>query len=134
MKTIRVLVLEDDLETIERLVGCLKTLEGEKKGRDIAVTVLAEYTQVEEYLNKVKTNSFDIILLDRDCKAGGSYHTLNFNIYPVEKVIGISSTPPYNEELKAKGVKRLVHKDYQDLDTFIKKVKGHIGEMLSDVG
>lgn len=130
MKTIHALICEDDLETLSRLLGCLNTLETEHEGYDIAPTVISEYTQVEDYLNKAEKNIFSLILLDRDCKAGGSFHCLDFNIYPVDRIIGISSTPPYNEELKQKGVKRIVHKDYQNLDKFIKEVKAQIEDLV----
>lgn len=130
MKTTRVLILEDDLETVSKLLECLNLLEKDYSGKDIAVTVLAEYTQVQDYLNNAKGNIFDIILLDRDCKAGGSFHVLDFNKYPLERVIGISSTPPYNAELREKGVKRIVHKDYQNLDKFIGEVRSNIKDLL----
>lgn len=130
MKTTRVLILEDDLETLSKLLECLNSLEREYSGEDIAVTVLAEYTQVQDYLNKAKENIFDIILLDRDCKAGGSFHILDFSKYPVERIIGISSTPPYNTELEEKGVVRIVHKDYQNLDKFINEVRSNIIDLL----
>jgi len=130
MKTIRILILEDDLETLAGLLQCLNSLEIEHEGQDIAPTVISEYTMVEQLLNRVEKNVFSAILLDRDCKAGGNFHCLDFNIYPVDRIIGISSTPPYNEELKQKGVKRLVHKDYQNLDKFIKEVKAQIEDLV----
>lgn len=130
MNTLKVLILEDDLETLSKLLSLLDLIEKEQKGLDIAPTILSEYTQVEEYLNKVDTNKFDIILLDRDCKAGGSFHVLDLTKYPVDKIIGISSTPPYNEELRFKGVMRIVHKDYQNLDKFIEEVKKNIEELI----
>ncbi|KKQ79741.1 MAG: Lon protease [Candidatus Daviesbacteria bacterium GW2011_GWA1_38_7] len=41
--------------------------------------MLSEYTQVEDYINKSKEFKFDIVLLDRDCKAGGSFHVLDID-------------------------------------------------------
>lgn len=128
MKTIRVLILEDDLEAVCRLVGCLNTLEKEFNIQ-IAITVLSEYIQAEK-LNTEKENIFDIILLDRDTFDGGSFHVIDFNKYQPEKIIGISSIPPYNEELRQKGVKRLVWKDFQHLDKFVEEVNLHIKDML----
>ena len=90
MKTLRILILEDDLETISVLTDRLFKLEKEVKGFDIAVTVLSEYTQVEEYINNTKV-VFDIVLLDRDCKACGSFHVLDFEKVGVDKIISISS-------------------------------------------
>lgn len=133
IKTIRVLILEDDIETLSKLLQCLYLLQKRYEDIDIALTVLAEHTQVEAYLNKAEKNIFDIILLDRDCKAGGSFHVLDFNKYPVEKVIGISSVPPYNEQLQQLGVKRIVHKDYKELDVFIHEVEEHLIELIEKV-
>lgn len=130
--TKRVLILEDDLETLQKLLGMLKNLEvkNESDGLAIAPTILSEYTQVEDYLNKAEKNIFDAILLDRDCKSAGSFHVLDFNKYPLDRIIGISSTPPYNEELGKMGVKKLVHKDYLNLDAFVDEVRKFIEELL----
>ena len=97
---------------------------------DLSVTILAEYTQVEDYLNKAEKNIFDIILLDRDCKVCGSFHCLDFSKYPVNKIIGISSVPPYNEQLKEKGVTRIVDKDYRDLNSFIENLIPHLEDLV----
>jgi len=133
MNTIRILILEDDLETVSILIEKLNKLQDELEGKDPAstfsVTVLAEYTQVEEYINN-KKNIYDIVLLDRDCKAGGSFHVLDIETIGVDKIISISSTPPYNEETKQRGVKRIVHKDFQNLDQFSNKVISEIEEMI----
>lgn len=133
IKTIRVLILEDDIETLSKLLQCLYLLQKRIVGIDIALTILSEHTQVETYLNKAEKNIFDIILLDRDCKAGGSFHVLDFDKYPVERVVGISSVPPYNEQLKQLGVERIVQKDYKELDVFIHEVEGHLMELLEKV-
>lgn len=132
MKTIRILILEDDLETVSQLIKDLANLEKElehTKHMDIAVTVLSEYTQVREYIN-VTDHPFDIVLLDRDCKATGSFHVIDFDKYGVDRIIGISSTPPYNEELRQRGVTRIVHKDYSNLPTFSSAVMKHVSDML----
>ena len=130
MKTIRILILEDDLETLAVLAECLVVVQKRYENVDIALTILAEYTQVEEYLNPAKENIYDIILLDRDCKACGSFHCLDFSKYPVEKVIAISSVPPYNEEMIKRGVTRVVHKDYQALDEFVDGVNEQLDQMI----
>lgn len=132
MKILRILILEDDLETVYKLVECLNSLQN-TLNLDIGTTVLSDYYQVEDYLNKAEKNVFDVVLLDRDCFSGGSFHVLDFSKYPIEKIIGISSTPPYNEELKEKGVSRIVHKDYQNLDRFIEEVKPHIEDLMAQV-
>lgn len=130
MKLVRVLILEDDLETLSKLTESFVVLQKRFENLDLALTILAEYTQVGEYLNKAEENIFDIILLDRDCKACGSFHCLDFNKYSVEKIIAISSVPTYNEELRQRGVTRIVHKDYQALDEFVRGVEAILVEML----
>lgn len=126
MKTFRVLILEDDLLTLSRLLEGFHLLEEKLLAAnskvELGITVLSEYTQVEEWLNKKVKNEFDLILLDRDDKIGGSFHCLDFRIYPPEKIIGISSIPPYNEKLEQKGVTRIVYKDFENLEKFVKDV------------
>jgi hypothetical protein len=67
---IKLLILEDDLETLSRLLEQMQSLE-QKLNQRIAVTVMGEYWQVQDYLNTNPKEQFDLILLDRDCKAGG---------------------------------------------------------------
>lgn len=133
MRLVRILILEDDLETISLLTQSLVALQKRFTELDLAVTIMAEYTQVEQYLNAANEDIFDIILLDRDCKACGSFHCLDFDKYSVEKIIGISSVPPYNQELRARGVSRIVDKDYQQLDIFIRKLQPYLEELLFNV-
>lgn len=123
MKTVRVLILEDDLKTLSVIMDSLFKLEEESVGKtDFAVTVFSEYTQVEDYLNKIENPNFDIILLDRDCKMCGSFHVLDFDKFGKDKIISISSTPQWNEEAKAAGITRIVSKDYSELDDFRKRI------------
>lgn len=123
MKTTRVLILEDDLETLSVIMKSLFAIEEELVGKtDFAVTVFSEYTQVEDYLNKIELPDFDIILLDRDCKLCGSFHVLDFEKFGKNKTISISSTPDWNKEAKAVGINRIVPKDYSDLENFGKKL------------
>jgi len=122
MRTIRVLVLEDDLETLSVIMNALKDLENKllksDEKRDVAVTVFSEYTQVEDYLNKLKESKFDLVLLDRDCKLGGSFHALDLDKFGKNKIIGISSVPKYNHNLVDSGVTRVINKSYGELDSF----------------
>lgn len=46
------------------------------------------------------------------------------------RIVSISSTPPYNEDAKARGVKRIVHKTYENIGEFSKKVSAHIRDMI----
>ncbi len=131
MKILHTLILEDDLETLSFL---LKKLSNFEKKEDymfsFAVTILSEYTQVEEYVNKKEDKDFDIILLDRDCKAFGSFHVLDFEKFNVDKIISISSVPEYNEEARQKGVTKIVYKDLDRLDEFSDKVLDEIKQLL----
>lgn len=119
MKTIRILILEDDLKTLSVIMDSLFELEENSSYKtDFAVTVFSEYTLVEDYLNKVQEPNFDVILLDRDCKMCGSFHVLDFDKFGKDKIISISSTPQWNEEAKDAGITRIVPKDYSDLEDF----------------
>jgi len=119
LKTTRVLILEDDLETLSVIMKSLFSLEEENPNeKDFAVTVFSEYTQVEDYLNKIEAPNFNLILLDRDCKMCGSFHVLDFEKFGKDKIISISSTPRWNEDAEAAGIKRIVPKDYSDLNDF----------------
>lgn len=135
VKTIRILILEDDLQTLSKLFEKLAQLENkyadEGSGISFSTVVLSEYTQVEELINKNPNLDFDIILLDRDCKAGGSFHILDIKRFGADKIIGISSVPNYNAELRELGVKKIVDKDYQDLDTFALKVINLVDESIT---
>jgi len=134
MRTVRVLILEDDLETLSLILKKLHLLEENLANsaslKDFSVVTLSEYTQVEEYINKSKTADFDVILLDRDCKAGGSFHILDIESIGVDKIISISSIPEYNDQAKARGVTRVVHKTYEDLEGFTDKVIKEVREVI----
>src|SRR3989344_4357643 len=97
MKTIRILILEDDLETLSLIFEKLHLLEeklaNSEKPKDFSVVTLSEYTQVEEFINKSQKFDFDVILLDRDCKAGGSFHVLDIERFGADKIISIPSIP-----------------------------------------
>lgn len=132
MKMYRILILEDDLETLSTLLKYLARLEKtiQDDGKDIAVTILSEYWQVEEHINASSSERFDVILLDRDCKAGGSFHALDFKKYKDTGIIGISSVPDYNEQLKEHGITKIVWKNHQDLNDFAFKVIRLIEDIL----
>ena len=130
MKTFHILILEDDLRTLSFLMGRISQLEDSLKSTDIAVTVLSEYTQVQEYINNTKMD-FDVILLDRDCKACGSFHVLDFNKFGVNKIISISSNPEWNEEAKKRGVIKAILKEYNNIEEFADKVVAEIKKMIN---
>ncbi|MDO8513576.1 MAG: hypothetical protein Q7S37_03675 [bacterium] len=133
MKTTRILILEDDLKTLSVIMGSLFSLEEELVGKlDFAVTVFSEYTEVENYLNKIEKPNFDIVLLDRDCKMCGSFHILDFEKFGKDKIVSISSTPEWNEEAKEAGISRIVPKDYSDLEDFGKRLIEEIRNIISE--
>ena len=107
MYTLRILILEDDTLALSALTKAIAKLEAENIDQfDVALTILAEYTQVEEYINNTKME-FDIVLLDRDCKSCGSFHALDFEKIGVAKIISISAIPEWNKEAKKKGVQKV---------------------------
>ena len=129
LKDIKILILEDDLETNQKILGILKEIENEKEV-SFGVTILPDYIQTEEFINKNPQIKFDVLLLDRDCYLGGSFHVVNLNNFDLEKVISISSIPKYNKQAVEKGVKRTIWKDYQNLDKFSDKLKNFILEII----
>jgi len=125
-----ILILEDDLKTLSKLLAELAKLE-EDQPFYFSLVILTDYIQVEDYINDNPKAKFDIILLDRDCKLAGSFHVLNLEKFGADKVIAISSVPEYNAQLKEKGVTKVVLKDYQYLDKFAEAVVKIIGEIVS---
>jgi len=134
LKTIRVLILEDDLKTLAIIMDGLFKLEESLIDRhiDFAVTVFSEYSQVEDYLNQIQEPNFDIILLDRDCKLGGSFHVINIKKFGADKFIAISTQPEYNETVIKMGVQRVVRKDYKQLDKFVVDLIYEIKNILKE--
>lgn len=127
----KILILEDDLLTLSKIFERLYELE-ENQPYDFSIITLSDYTQVQDFINSNPKASFDIILLDRDCKLGGSFHVLDIEKFGPEKVISISTVPEYNEEVEEKGVKRVILKDYTKLDEFAQKVVQEIKEIIRE--
>ena len=65
----KILILEDDLLTVSKIVNKLVKLEHDQE-YDFSLVVLSDYIQVQDYINSNPKAEFDIILLDRDCKLG----------------------------------------------------------------
>src|SRR3990167_1002842 len=120
-----ILILEDDLRTLSAILSQLSVLEDEQSF-SFTLTILTDYTQVENYINNNSHAKFDIILLDRDCKLGGSFHVLDIERFGVDKIIAISSVPEFNKQLRKRGVTKVVEKDYANLKTFVEEVVGTI--------
>ena len=130
MKTVKILILEEDLETNQKILNILREIEDEKKVI-FGATILPDYIQTEEFINKNPQVKFDILLLDRDCFLGGSFHTVNLDNFDKDKVISISSVPDYNRQVEEKGVKSTVWKDFQNLGEFTAKLKEKILALFS---
>ena len=124
-----ILILEDDLETLENILRILREIEFEKRV-SFSTTILPDYQKTETYINKNPHIKFDILLLDRDCFMGGSFHVVNLKNFDLEKVISISSLPQYNDEAEAKGIKKIIWKDYTNLPSFSDKLKLEIINLL----
>lgn len=134
LRTIRLLILEDDLRTLSSILEVLANVEDRlvrgNSPRDLSITVISEYTQVERYINSSVPEGIDVILLDRDCKMGGSFHVLDVKKFGPDKVIAMSTVPDYNARLKQLGVTRIIDKTYEDLDTFALKIGTMVENML----
>ena len=105
-----ILILEDHLLTVSKLLEKLSVLEQDQP-YDLSTIVLTNYQQVQDLVNSKKNLNFDIVLLDRDCKLGRSFHVFDIERFGPEKVISISSVPEYNKDAKKRGVKKAILKD-----------------------
>lgn len=125
----RILILEDNLLVLSKLLANLEILEQDQP-YSLTLVILTDSKQVEDYINNNPKANFDIIILDRDCKLNESFHNLNFERFGAEKVISISSVPEFNEDAKKRGVTKSVLKDIRDYDKFAKDVINIIKKML----
>lgn len=127
-----ILILEDNLRVLSKLLDKLYALEGEQPW-ELSIIILTNEQQVIDYVNSNPKANFDIALLDFDDKIGGSFHTLEIERFGPEKVIAISSVPRRNEELQKRGITRVVLKNYVKLDEFTNKVIKEIGKMIREL-
>jgi DNA segregation ATPase FtsK/SpoIIIE-like protein len=132
IKTVRILLLEDDIKAVMALMQNLYVLEEEmlEHSIDFSLVVLSEYSMVESYINTDSKHEYDVVLLDRDCKVGGSFHALDFSKFDLDKIISISSIPKWNEEAEERGVTRVVWKDNENIFWFAEKVMDEIRIIL----
>lgn len=124
-----ILILEDHLLTVSKLLEKLSILEQDQP-YDLSTIVLTNHQQVQDLVNSKKDLYFDIVLLDRDCKLGRSFHVFDIERFGPDKVISISSVPEYNKEAKKRGVKKAILKDFKNLDKFIDNVVKEIEKRL----
>lgn len=123
-----ILILEDNLHILSLLLEGLNELE-DKQIFEFSVMILSNYKQVEDFITDNDKADFDVIILDRDCKLNRSFHILDIERFGVDKVVGISTVPEYNEELRKRGVSHIVEKDLRSLDSFVEKVMNATDEI-----
>jgi hypothetical protein len=131
MKIYKILILEGDFEAVSKIMSKLYALEGSFPSVDFDVTVLSSSESVVNLINPQSFEGYDVILLDKECKLSGSFHTLDMEKFGVDKIISISSTPAWNEEAKARGVTRIVPKVFNDMDGFARSVMIEIRDILT---
>lgn len=124
-----ILILEDDLLTLTKLLDSLRILE-ESQPFSLSTIVLSNYQQVEEFINSKSHLDVDIVLLDRDCKLTGSFHVYDIEKFGADNIISISSVPGYNQDAQKRGVKKTILKDYRYLDKFADEVVKEIEKRL----
>ncbi len=124
-----ILILEDNLKVLSNFLEKLFVLEQDQPF-DFALVILTTSKQVEDYVNNNPKAMFDIVIIDRDCKLGGSFHVLELNRFNINNIISISTVEEYNEDLKKKGVRRVVLKDQRDLDKFSEQVTKEVEQII----
>lgn len=97
---------------------------------DFSVITLTNYLQVKHFINDNPAVHVDMILLDRDCKLAGSFHVVDLERFGADRVIAISSVPEYNEQAEARGVSRVVLKDYRNLDAFADRLAEEVEDLI----
>lgn len=127
-----ILILEDDLRILSKILDRLSVLEDDQPYQFSAV-IFTNYLHVQQYVNDNPKAYFDMILLDRDCKLGGSFHVIDLERFGAEKVIAISSVPKWNEEAKKRGVTVVVEKDYKDREAFADTLLSEVAKMLRNM-
>jgi hypothetical protein len=127
---INLLILEDDFEAVAEILLALRQVEAQLLPDQLIVSVFTDYETVETRLNPLPPDYFDVILLDRDCAIGGSFHVMDLEKFGLEKVISISSTPQWNREAQARGVVRVVPKTFGDITGFASKVADEVRDLL----
>lgn len=128
-KNYQILVLEDDISSLRHILQVLENIE-QKTNVMIAVTILPDYEKTETYINNNPEIKYDILLLDRDCFMGGSFHVVDLSLFDLDKAISISSVPEYNIQAQSKGVRHVIWKDYQNLDQFSQKLEEKLLEII----
>ncbi len=124
-----VLILEDTLEVVAALIKELDRIE-RLSGKSIDISMYSTSSAVEDIVNMQPSDTYDVIILDRNCKEGGSFHVLDIEKFGSEKVVSISSMPHLNEQVRSRGVEHVVDKDHGDLEGFSRAVGVHVQKIL----
>ena len=132
-KLYRLLLLEDDLEVAGKLLLALHRIEPHMAPYDLDVTHLSTSEAVEELVNGHPERSYDIVLMDRDCKMNSSFHVLDLSRAHPGRVVSISSTPMWNQEAASNGILHVVPKSFNDLDGFSERAARKVLELLQPV-
>ncbi|MEK9143316.1 MAG: hypothetical protein AAB481_01670 [Patescibacteria group bacterium] len=127
-----ILILEDDLLTLSKILERLSKIEQDQP-YDFSVITLTNYLQVKHFINDNPVIQVDMILLDRDCKLAGSFHVVDLERFGADKVIAISSVPDYNKQAQARGVSRVVLKDYRNLDAFADRLAEEVEDLINQL-
>ncbi|MEX0934399.1 MAG: hypothetical protein WDZ42_01215 [Candidatus Saccharimonadales bacterium] len=124
-----VLILEDLLEVQAVLIKELASLENELEEM-LLVTTYSSPEDVVNIINYQSADTYDVIILDRNAKSGGSFHELDIEKFGAEKIISTSSMPHLNEKIKERGVYTSVDKNLGDLSHFAKQVVNEVRKIL----
>lgn len=125
----RILILEDNLLVLSKLLANLELLEQDQP-YSLTLVILTDSQQVDDYINNNPKANFDVIILDADCKINKSFHNLNFERFGAEKVISISSVIEHNQKAQKRGVSKAVLKDIHNYDEFARNVIKLVEKML----
>ncbi len=123
-----ILVLEDLDYIVDGLLSRLGAIESDC-GDGLKVSVYTTSREVEQIVNEHTSETYDVIILDRNAP-DGTFHVLDIDKFGPEKIISISSVDSFNQKLKKRGVKHTVHKRHEQLDHFFDEVERAIRDIL----
>lgn len=125
-------MLEDDLTAIALLSRELARLEERfpDQNRIISLTVISEPKLVETYVNPDNQTRYDVILLDHDSKAGGTFYVLDFSKFNLDRIVSISSTPAWMDEARRIGISKIVWKELTNLEEFARNVGEAVSRLI----
>ncbi|MEX2515197.1 MAG: hypothetical protein WD335_03640 [Candidatus Paceibacterota bacterium] len=129
LNKLNILILEDDTLTLSVIYSALDEL-AEERDIEFKTMQFSSYLHVEGVVNKLISDTFDLVLLDRDCIDGKSFHIIDFKKFGVDKMISISSNPEWNENALREGVAHVVQKDFRNMNAFKITLKEAVNEVI----